>query len=231
MTRLRVDTPAAAPLASPPMTPAPPPLLVARGLAYHRNQDRIFGPLDLHVDAGESVLVRGGNGAGKTTLLRVLAGLLDATAGSAELLGQAVDADHLARHCAYLGHRPGHAADLGCLANLRYASAVHGRHADDAALEAALDSVGLAGYEDSLPGRMSAGQNKRLALARVALHPGRLWLMDEPYANLDLDGIALVDRMIGAHAANGGGAFITSHGAYAAPPGRTRVLELGGAST
>lgn len=213
------------------MIPAPSALLVARGLAYHRNQDRIFGPLDVHVDAGEAVLVRGGNGAGKTTLLRVLAGLLEATAGSAELLGQPVDTDHRARHCAYLGHRPGHAADLGCLAQLRHAAVLHGRaDLDEAALEAALAAVGLAGYEDTLPGRMSAGQNKRLALARLSLHPGRLWLMDEPYANLDLDGIDLVDRMVGAHTAAGGGAFITTHGAYAAPPGRVRVLSLAGAA-
>ena len=230
MTPTRVDTAPAAPLASSAMNSAPSALLVARGLAYHRNQDRIFGPLDLHVDAGEAVLVRGGNGAGKTTLLRVLAGLLEATAGAAELLGQDVDADHLARHCAYLGHRPGHAGDLSCLANLRHAAALHGREIDERGLEAALAAVGLAGYEDTLPARMSAGQNKRLALARLALHPGRLWLMDEPYANLDLEGIALVDRMVGAHTAAAGGAFITSHGAYAAPPGRTRVVELEGAA-
>ena len=225
-----MDTPAGLPLASGPMTHAPASLLVARGLTYHRNQDRIFGPLDLHVDAGEAVLVRGGNGAGNTTLLRVLAGLLEATAGSATLLGEPVDTDHLARHCAYLGHRPGHKAELGCLANLRWAATLHGSDADDAALEATLARVGLAGYEDTPAGRMSAGQNKRLALARLSLHPGRLWLMDEPYANLDLEGIALVDRMVSGHTAEGGGAFITTHGAYAAPPGRVRVMALDGAA-
>ena len=210
------------------MDATPAPLLVAQGLTYHRNQDRIFGPLDLRVDAGEAVLVRGGNGAGKTTLLRVLAGLLEATAGHATLLGRGVDADHLARHCAYLGHRPGHAPEIGCLAQLRHAAALHGVDADSDRLERALAAVGLAGYEDTAPRRMSAGQNKRLALARIALHPGRLWLMDEPYANLDLDGIALVDRMVGAHTGAGGGALLTTHGAYAAPPGRVRVLALDG---
>lgn len=224
----RMDTPACGRIASRPMIPAPSALLVARGLTYHRNQDRIFGPLDLHVDAGEAVLVRGANGAGKTTLLRVLAGLLEATEGHAELLGRPVDTDHRARHCAYLGHRPGHPADLDALAHLRHAAVLHGHDADDDVLEAALARVGLAGYEDTAPARMSAGQNKRLALARLALHPGQLWLMDEPYANLDLDGIALVDRMVGAHTEAGGGAFITTHGAYAAPPGRVRLLQLEG---
>lgn len=226
-----MDTRARGPLASLRMTAATPALLLARGLTYHRNQDRIFGPLDLHVDAGEAVLVRGGNGAGKTTLLRVLAGLLEATDGDAMLLGQPVDTDHRARHCAYLGHRPGHTADLPCLPQLRHAALLHGHSADDARLEQALAQVGLAGYEDTIPGRMSAGQNKRFALARLSLHPGRLWLMDEPYANLDLEGIAMVDRMVGAHTAAGGGAFITTHGAYASPPGRVREIALQASST
>lgn len=210
------------------MDSAPAALLVARGLTYHRNQDPIFGPLDLHVEPGEAVLLRGGNGAGKTTLLKVLAGLLEATGGSATLLGAPVDTDHLARHCAYLGHRLGHKSELGCLDNLRYAAALQGRPQSDRGLEAALAAVGLAGYEDTPAGRMSAGQNKRLALARLSLHPGQLWLMDEPYANLDLDGIGLVDRMVGTHTASGGAAFITTHGAYAAPPGRVRLIELQG---
>lgn len=204
-------------------------MLVASGLSYHRNQDRIFGPIDLHVEAGEAVLVRGDNGAGKTTLLRVLAGLLEATEGSATLLGEPVDADHLARHCAYLSHKQGHKSELTCLQNLRHAACMQGANASIAQLEEALGSVRLAGYEDTPARSMSAGQNKRLALARLSLHPGKLWLMDEPYANLDLEGIALVDRMVGAHLAQGGAALITTHGAYAAPPGRVRTFALAGA--
>jgi heme exporter protein A len=93
--------------------------------------------------------------------------------------------------------------------------------------EAALASVGLAGHEDTLARRLSAGQNKRLALARLGLSPERLWLLDEPYANLDLAGIALVNRLIAAHVAGGGGVLLTTHGAYAAPPVPLRTLELG----
>lgn len=222
----RMDFHRPRPIASRRMTRAAAPLLVARGLTYHRNQDRIFGPLDIEVFAGEALLVRGGNGAGKTTLLRVLAGLLEATAGSAALDGRPVDGRHLARHCGFLAHRSGHKAELPALENLRYAALLQGRAVPLRALEAALARVGLAGYEDTPPGRMSAGQNKRLALARLSLHPGRLWLMDEPYANLDLEGIALVDRLVEAHTAAGGAAFITTHGAYAAPPGRVRTLDM-----
>ncbi len=88
--------------------------------------------------------------------------------------------------------------------------------------------VGLAGHEDSLARQLSAGQKKRLSLARLWLSPAPLWLLDEPYANLDLDGINLVNRMISAHLREGGAALVTTHGAYAAPPVRTRMLVLGG---
>ena len=90
----------------------------------------------------------------------------------------------------------------------------------------ALASVGLAGFEDVLARRLSAGQNKRLALARLSLSPARLWLLDEPYANLDLDGIALVNTLIATHVAEGGAVLLTTHGAYAAPPVPVRTLEL-----
>ena len=92
--------------------------------------------------------------------------------------------------------------------------------------------VGMAGYEDALARQLSAGQKKRLSLARLWLSPSPLWLLDEPYANLDLDGITLVNRMISAHLRDGGAALVTTHGAYAAPPVQTRmlVLERGGAA-
>ncbi len=205
--------------------PAPPtPLLDVRGLCFARNEEPVFGPLDFHLAPGEALLVKGGNGSGKTTLLRVLAGLLAATAGSVSMAGQTVDQGHLARGCAFLGHLPGHKAELGCLENLRYARAIG--VAGTGTPEQALREVGLAGFEDTLGRHMSAGQNKRLGLARLRLSAAPLWLLDEPYANLDLDGIALVDRLIGGHVAGGGAVLLTTHGAYAAPPVPIRTLEL-----
>ncbi|HET7126111.1 MAG TPA: ATP-binding cassette domain-containing protein, partial [Lysobacter sp.] len=95
-------------------------------------------------------------------------------------------------------------------------------------IDAALERVGLAGYDDALARQLSAGQKKRLSLARLWLSPAPLWLLDEPYANLDLDGIALVNALVSAHLADGGATLVTTHGAYAAPPVRTRMLELVG---
>jgi heme exporter protein A len=210
------------------MTPSPTAdtlLLQARGLCFARNEERVFGPLGFELGPGEALLVLGGNGSGKTTLLRVLAGLLEATAGEVMMQGHPVDRSHLARGSAYLGHLPGHKADLGALENLAFSQAIQGG-SPDIGIAQALAEVGLAGHEDIPARRLSAGQNKRLALARLRLQSAPLWLLDEPYANLDLDGIALVNRLIQSHLAGGGAALLTTHGAYAAPPVPVRTLAL-----
>jgi heme exporter protein A len=201
------------------------PLLSASGLAFARNESRVFGPLDFAVDAGEALLVRGGNGAGKTTLLRVLAGLLRADSGEVFIEGRAATHGGRAHLAAYLGHLPALKADLTAQENLRFLCGLHGQRAGRD-LGMALDAVGLAGFDDALARTLSAGQKKRLSLARLWLSPATLWLLDEPYANLDLDGIELVNRLVQAHLAEGGAALVTTHGAYAAPPVRTRELVL-----
>ena len=211
------------------MNPSPntaPPLLAARGLAFTRNDEPVFGPLDFAVAAGEALLVQGGNGAGKTTLLRVLAGLLRADAGEVRIDGRDARAGLRARAIAYLGHLPALKADLDTLQNLDFLCGLHGRRPRQLPGNA-LAMVGLSGYEDTLARQLSAGQKKRLSLARLWLSPAPLWLLDEPYANLDLDGINLVNRMISAHLRDGGAALVTTHGAYAAPPVQTRVLLRG----
>ena len=205
------------------------PLLAARRLAFSRNDVPVFGPLDFSVDANEALLVQGGNGAGKTTLLRVLAGLLRADTGEIEIDGRPARPDLRARFAAYLGHLPGLKADLSALQNLEFLCGLHGRRPKQTP-EAAMAIVGLAGFEDAPLRTLSAGQKKRIGLARLWLSPAPLWLLDEPYANLDLEGINLVNRMVQAHLRSGGAALITTHGAYAAPPVRTRMLELAGAN-
>jgi len=203
----------------------PTPLLEAHALGFSRNEEPVFGPLDFAVDSGEALLVQGGNGAGKTTLLRVLAGLLPADAGDVTIDGIRADRERRAHAIAYLGHLPGLKADLSVLENLHFLCGLHGRRRGQSP-EAALGIVGLAGYEDALARQLSAGQKKRLSLARLWLSPAPLWLLDEPYANLDLEGIELVNRMVQAHLRGRGAALVTTHGAYAAPPVRTRLLQL-----
>ena len=204
-----------------------PALLSVRGLVFARNERPVFGPLAFEVESGEALLVQGDNGAGKTSLLRVLAGLLRADAGEVRIAGSEADHRARARHVAYLGHMPALKADLSAERNLRFLCGLQGARAGRS-IEEAMARVGLAGYDDALARQLSAGQKKRLSLARLWLSPAPLWLLDEPYANLDLDGIDLVNALVGEHLADGGASLVTTHGAYAAPPVRTRMLELAG---
>lgn len=203
----------------------PAPLLEARGLAYSRNDEPIFGPLDFALRSGEVVLVEGDNGSGKTTLLRVLSGLLEPSEGSIALSGEALTVARLSRQVALLGHQPGMKLDLTATENLRFAIGLFGQK-DGTCIEDALANVGLRGYEDVPIRQLSAGQKKRVALARLLLIPATLWLLDEPFANLDRGGIALVNQLLDTHVADGGAALVTSHGAYAFTSGSSRRLPI-----
>jgi heme exporter protein A len=202
-----------------------PALLEARRLAFARNDEPIFGPLDFALHSGEVVLIEGDNGAGKTTLLRVLSGLLAPTSGEIHLNGEPLTLARLSPQVALLSHQAGLKPELTALENLRFAAGLHGVRAGISPATA-LSGVGLGGYEDVPTRQLSAGQKKRVALARVLLAPVGLWLLDEPYANLDRDGIQLVNRLLENHANRGGAALITSHGAYAYTSGTPRRVPL-----
>ena len=202
-----------------------PALLEARALAFARNDEPIFGPLDFALHTGEVVLIEGDNGAGKTTLLRVLSGLLAPTSGEIHLDGEPLTLARLSPQVALLSHQGGLKPELTALENLRFAAGLQGQRAGTSPTTA-LAGVGLDAYADVPTRQLSAGQKKRVALARVLLAPVGLWLLDEPYANLDLDGIRLVNRLLENHAHRGGAALITSHGAYAYTSGTPRRVAL-----
>jgi heme exporter protein A len=201
------------------------PLLQARGLAYARNEEPIFGPLDFALRPGETVLIEGDNGSGKTTLLKLLSGLLEPTSGEVLLHGVPLTLAKLSHQVALLGHLLGLKLELSTLENLRFAIGLGGIRTGITP-QLALASVGLEGYEDQPLRTLSAGQRKRVALARLLLVPAALWLLDEPYANLDREGIELVNRLLDHHARRGGAALITSHGAYAYTSGTPRRIRL-----
>lgn len=201
------------------------PLLQARGLSFLRADEPVFGPLDFALHAGELALVEGDNGSGKTTLLRLLAGLLHIGAGELQWRGEPWQRDACAGEILFLGHQLGLKADLSPSENLRIAAGLHGiRPGRDVTM--VLADVGLAGYEDEPVRRLSAGQKKRAALARLLLLPAVLWLLDEPYANLDRAGIALVNRLLEGHIAAGGAALVTSHGAVSFHGGEPRRIRM-----
>ncbi|RUL66241.1 cytochrome c biogenesis heme-transporting ATPase CcmA [Dyella dinghuensis] len=209
------------------MTDASPakPLLQARALTFHRQDEPVFGPLDFCLDAGELTLIEGDNGSGKTTLMRILTGLLRPEEGELYWRGEPLTWDRCSGEVVFLGHQLGLKADLTPHENLRFAIGLHG-HREHSHIDEALAHVGLSGYENEPVRKLSAGQKKRVALARLLLIPAALWLLDEPYANLDRTGIELVNGLLEAHIAHGGAALVTSHGAVQFHGGEPHRIRL-----
>ncbi|MDE2248977.1 MAG: cytochrome c biogenesis heme-transporting ATPase CcmA [Xanthomonadaceae bacterium] len=200
-------------------------LLEARALSFHRQDEPVFAPLDFQLHAGELALIEGDNGSGKTTLLRMLAGLLHVGAGELRWRGAPLQRDNCAGDILFLGHQLGLKGDLSPRENLRFAAGLHGGRGD-VSVASALAAIGLRGYEDEPVRRLSAGQKKRAALARLLLLPASLWLLDEPYANLDRAGIALVNQLLEEHTAAGGAALVTSHGTVSFHGGEPRHIRI-----
>lgn len=191
-------------------------------LAVHRLQavrdDRIlFSALDFTLQAGQIVQVVGPNGIGKTTLLNIIVGLGTADAGEIHWQQQAVDEDPATfrRACSYLGHQLGLKLLLSPLENLRFLLRLRGVDAHDASISRALDKVGLSGYEDTPLSHLSAGQKRRVALARLFLEQTPLWVLDEPFTAIDHAGVSALEGWLADHAAAGGMILLTTHHRFA----------------
>jgi heme exporter protein A len=190
-------------------------MLQARQLLLERHFEPVFTPVDLAVDAGELWLVTGANGAGKTTLIRMLAGLVRPSSGESRLTASSL---------AYLGHQLGLKDDLSVEENLRFHQGLTGGGGES--LDDAIRTVGLDLARHQAARTLSAGQRKRCALARLLLAPAALWLLDEPYANLDAEGVGLVDRLLAAQLERRGACVMTTHGALRPPDLGYRELVI-----
>jgi len=201
--------------------------LEGRSLACSRGFATLFRDVSFEVGAGEWLQLRGANGSGKTTLIRCIAGLTRPDAGEIRWNGRATreaegafKADLL-----YSGHLPGIKDDLSAEENLHVSLGLRGVEAGADAVRDALAEVGL-GRRRQLPARrLSAGQRRRIGLARLALDAARLWALDEPLTALDDEGQALFTRLLERHLAAGGLAVVATHNDLAATP--SRVLTMG----
>lgn len=175
--------------------------LIADNVAAARGPRVLFEQASFTVRAGEMLELRGPNGSGKSTLLRILAGLTRPMAGHVRIEGVATaDRDAPALH--FLGHSDAVKPNETAQQQARFWSAFYG-HRQDAA-RAAMLRVGLS-KRTEVPGRgLSAGQKRRLALARLLIEPRPIWLLDEPMASLDAEGRALVEELVREHVAAGG---------------------------
>ena len=183
-----------------------------RNLSCMRADRPVFAGLDFDLPAGGALLLTGPNGSGKSSLLRLMAGLLRPSAGQLTWDGADIEQDpeaHRAR-LRYLGHLDAVKPVLSLSENLPFASGLHGPVAE-AALQNGLAAFALETLA-GLPGRvLSAGQRRRLALARLAVSPGTLWLLDEPTVGLDTASQANLARLMAAHRAQGGRVAVATH--------------------
>lgn len=182
--------------------------LEACGLMIRRGYRLLFEALDLDLHSGEVLQLSGPNGAGKSTLMRVLAGFSHPDAGSIRWQGLGED-EEAATLIHYHGHREGLREALTPAENLSFAAGILGGEA--IRIPAALERLGAGALADLPVQALSAGQRRRVALARLLVAPRPVWLLDEPLAALDVAGQALVGALIADHAAAGGMAIVATH--------------------
>jgi heme exporter protein A len=184
-------------------------LISASNVSYERHYQSVFGSLSLSLQAGDTLVLSGTNGSGKTTLIKILAGILRPTSGQIDMAA-----------CHYVGHQHGLHPQLSVLENLRYYLNLQGAsaaieetadtHPDNVCLQA-LNAFNVIDLATRRVADLSAGQLKRAALARLLLTRRSIWLLDEPFVNLDKASINLMLKLIRQHCQRGGVAIIASH--------------------
>jgi len=204
-------------------------VLEAADLHSRRGARTLFRNLSFALARGDLVRVAGENGSGKTTLLKILAGLLDPDAGEVRWQGEPIRRlrDEYSSHLVFLGHAPAVKDELTAAENLSVACTLAGRRVPARAVEEALARYGLP--RDPIPvRRLSQGQRRRAALARLMLSAeAPLWLLDEPFAALDVAAARLTEELIARHVAAGGAVAYTTHQEAGIDAAVRRVLELG----
>ena len=179
------------------------------GLFIERADRVLCDDFSCQVVAGEIARIMGENGAGKSTLLKVIAGVLQLLEGKILFAGEDISyhRDSLQKELLYLGHHAGIKAVFSAAENLSWYCPSQSK----AAIEMALTEVGLAGYLDTPAHQLSAGQQRRIALARLWLTDKKVWLLDEPFTALDVKGVAVLEQRLKQHVDKGGMIILTTH--------------------
>jgi len=200
--------------------------LVGQTLECTRDDRVLFSDLNFEINPGEALVVEGRNGTGKTTLLRMLCGIRRPDVGDILFNGECIFAlgSDYHMHMAYVGHMDGVKRELTAEENLRVADAI-GRPGQ-LNVVGALERVRLAGFEDVPVSKFSAGQRRRLALARLLVSKSELWILDEPFTSLDRHGVKLVEQLMAEQIDAGGMLAVSSHHDVDLGSADIRRLEL-----
>ncbi|MFH6905971.1 cytochrome c biogenesis heme-transporting ATPase CcmA [Vibrio fluvialis] len=206
-------------------------MLEVKHLTAIRDERVLFEGLSFTIQSGELVQIEGRNGTGKTTLLRIVTGLGDRDDGEIHWNNVNIEADRDSYHqeLLFLGHQTGVKRELTALENLRFYQAVHAAGTQEEDLYQALTQVGLAGREDVPVGQLSAGQQRRVALARLWLSRQKLWILDEPLTAIDKQGVKVLEALFLQHAEQGGIVVLTTHQDMFADNPKLRKIKLGDA--
>lgn len=205
------------------------PLLEAQALGCERDGRPLFENLSFALGAGEMLQIAGPNGSGKTSLLRLLSGLMQPSDGQVLLDGQPLArarATQAGASLLWIGHAAGIKGLLTAEENLAWLCALQAPASAEQIREA-LARVGLRGFEDVPCHTLSAGQQRRVGLARLHLPAPKLWLLDEPFTALDRQAVADLEEHLVRHCEAGGAAVLTTHHALARKPATFRELDLG----
>ena len=184
-------------------------LLKGTGLSCIRDDRVLFEGLAFELVSGQVLLLEGKNGSGKTSLLRILCGFREPDAGQVFWCGDAINDSQYYADMAYVGHLDGVKKELTVLENLKVSLALG--QSGQYSIQQALTKVHLTDYDDVLVQALSAGQKRRLSLARLLITKNIVWILDEPFTSLDKQGIALIETLMSEHCANGGMIVLTSH--------------------
>ncbi|MCW9023137.1 MAG: cytochrome c biogenesis heme-transporting ATPase CcmA [Gammaproteobacteria bacterium] len=187
-------------------------ILEVQSLSCTREDRDLFSGLSFTLTPGHALQIEGPNGSGKTTILRLLCGLRLPDEGDILWNGQSIfeDRAEYLSNLAYIGHAHGVKGELTPLENLQVSQAMSAVESPISADEA-LEKLGLFGFEDAPSRTLSAGQRRRVALARLMLNPVPLWILDEPFTAIDIHGQKQIENMITEHVLRGGMAILTSH--------------------
>ncbi|GLX79170.1 cytochrome c biogenesis ATP-binding export protein CcmA [Thalassotalea insulae] len=208
------------------MPTSTPTLLSTRQLTCIREERILFEQLDFDVCAGEILQIEGPNGAGKTSLLRILAGLSQPYEGSVSFKGTNIthDREYYNQHLLYIGHLAGIKGEMTAQENLSFNLALSGL--DKSQAESTLAEVNLLGFEDALASHLSAGQHRRIALAKLWQSQAPVWILDEPFTAIDKHGVKTLENLMLKHAKQGGCVILTTHQDLTIPPECYKKLAL-----